>query len=282
MMRRRKISVGRCLIYIFLIAMTVSALFPLVYAFFGSFKSSVEFLSGGPNILPSKWDVSSYVVAWKEANFARYTLNSILISVLTVVLTLIVGSMASYVLARTVFRGRGLIMSLLGLVMFIPGVVLIFPVFQMCQNLGLLGSIWSMVITQTASGLPFSVILMSSYMSSIPKEIDEAARIEGCGFFRLYWNIALPLSKPILATAGLFAFKSAWNSYLMPLALSLSKPDIRPLTVGVIALKDMGEGITAWNVMIAGSVMALLPMIAIFLFMNRFFIAGVTAGAVKG
>ena len=281
-MKMHKISIGRCAVFAFLVLMTVMALFPLVYAFFGSFKSSVEFLSGGPNILPSRWDTESYAIAWNEANFAQYTLNSIVISVMTVVCTLVVGSMASYTLSRTVFAGRRLILSLLGLVMFIPGVVLIFPVFQMCQSLGLLGSRWSMIITQTASGLPFLVILMTSYMNGITREIDEAAQIEGCGFFRLYLDVILPLSKPILATAGLFAFKSAWNSYLMPLALSLSKPSIRPLTVGVIALKDMGEGITAWNVMIAGSVMALLPMIVMFLFMNRFFIAGVTEGAVKG
>lgn len=281
-MRIKKISIGAISAFLFLSLMTVIALFPLVYAFFGSFKSSVEFLSGGANILPVRWDASSYEIAWREANFARYTINSVVISLLTVVLTLLVGSMASYVLSRADFRGKNLIITLLGLVMFIPGVVLIFPIFQMCQNLHLLGTIWSMVITQTASGLPFLVILMNSYMNGISREIDEAAQIDSCGFFRLYWNIILPLSKPILATAALFAFKSAWNSYLLPLALSLSKPAIRPLTVGVIALKDMGEGITAWNIMIAGSVMALLPMVVVFLFMNRFFIAGITAGSVKG
>lgn len=279
---KKKLSIGRIGAFLFLVLMTVFALFPLVYAFFGSFKSSVEFLSGGANILPRQWDASSYVIAWKEANFARYTMNSLVISLLTVVLTLVAGSMASYAISRAEFRGKKLIVTFLGLVMFIPGVVLIFPIFQMCQKLRLLGTIWSMVITQTASSLPFLVILMNSYMNGISRDIDEAAQIDSCGFFRLYWSVILPLSTPILATAALFAFKSAWNSYLLPLALSLSKPAIRPLTVGVIALKDMGEGITAWNIMIAGSVMALLPMIVVFLLMNRFFISGITAGAVKG
>lgn len=279
---KKKLSIGRIGAFLFLVLMTVFALFPLVYAFFGSFKSSVEFLSGGANILPRQWDASSYVIAWKEANFARYTMNSLVISLLTVVLTLVAGSMASYAISRAEFRGKKLIVTLLGLVMFIPGVVLIFPIFQMCQKLRLLGTIWSMVITQTASSLPFLVILMNSYMNGISRDIDEAAQIDSCGFFRLYWSVILPLSTPILATAALFAFKGAWNSYLLPLALSLSKPAIRPLTVGVIALKDMGEGITAWNIMIAGSVMALLPMIVVFLLMNRFFISGITAGAVKG
>jgi raffinose/stachyose/melibiose transport system permease protein len=282
MMNRKILKPARILLYLFLLAVTVFALFPLIYAFFGSFKSNVEFLNGGANIFPAKWDVSAYAKAWEEANFARYTFNSLFISVMTVLLTLAVGSMAGYVLARGVFRLKGALLAMLGLVMFIPGVVLIFPIFQMCQNLHLLGSIWSIIITQTASGLPFLVILICSYMNGISMEIDEAGKIDGCSFFRLYWNVILPLSKPILATAGLFAFKSAWNSYLLPLALSLSKPEIRPLTVGVIALKDMGEGISAWNIMIAGSVLALFPMVAVFLFMNRFFIEGMTAGAVKG
>ena len=281
-MKKNRITFGRICIYVVLILMTIYCAFPLIYAFFGSFKSSVEFLNGGANILPAEWEFSKYGKAWKEANFAQYTINSLIISGMTVVLTLIVGSMAAYVLARTSFRAKPALLAVLGLVMFIPNVVLIFPIFHMCQTLHLMGNIWSIIITQTASGLPFLVILMQSYMVSISKEMDEAAEIDGCSFFKKFYLIILPLSKPILATAALFAFKNAWNSYLLPLALSLSKPEIRPLTVGVIALKDMGEGISAWNIMIAGSVLAIFPMVVVYLFMNRFFIEGITAGSVKG
>jgi len=281
-MNIKSIKLGRVLCYLVLIFMTMFSAFPLIYAFFGSFKSSVEFLNGGANILPSKWDLTIYATAWEEANFAKYTFNSLFISSMTVLLTLLVGSMAGYVLARTSFRAKTALVGLLGLVMFIPNVVLIFPIFKMCRNLKLMGSIWSIIITQTSSGLPFLVILIQSYMVSISREIDEAAEMDGCSFFRLFYSIILPLSKPIMATVALFAFKNAWNSYLLPLALSLSKPEIRPLTVGVLALKDMGEGISAWNIMIAGSVLAVFPMVIVYLFMNRFFIEGITAGSVKG
>lgn len=281
-MRKNKVTAGRLGSYVVLILVAVFCAFPLIYAFFGSFKSSVEFLNGGSNILPEVWDFSSYTKAWEEANFAQYTINSLVISWVTVVLTLVVGSMAAYVLARTTFRAKPALVVVLGLVMFIPNVVLIFPIFNMCQRLHLMGNIWSIIITQTASGLPFLVMLMQSYMVSISKEIDEAAEMDGCSFFRKFYLIILPLSKPILATVALFAFKNAWNSYLLPLALSLSKPEIRPLTVGVIALKDMGEGISAWNIMIAGSVLAIFPMVIVYLFMNRYFVEGLTAGSVKG
>ncbi len=281
-MRKNKVTAGRLGSYVVLILVAVFCAFPLIYAFFGSFKSSVGFLNGGSNILPEVWDFSSYTKAWEEANFAQYTINSLVISGVTVVLTLVVGSMAAYVLARTTFRAKPALVAVLGLVMFIPNVVLIFPIFNMCQRLHLMGNIWSIIITQTASGLPFLVMLMQSYMVSISKEIDEAAEMDGCSFFRKFYLIILPLSKPILATVALFAFKNAWNSYLLPLALSLSKPEIRPLTVGVIALKDMGEGISAWNIMIAGSVLAIFPMVIVYLFMNRYFVEGLTAGSVKG
>lgn len=281
-MRKNKVTAGRLGSYVVLILVAVFCAFPLIYAFFGSFKSSVGFLNGGSNILPEVWDFSSYTKAWEEANFAQYTINSLVISWVTVVLTLVVGSMAAYVLARTTFRAKPALVVVLGLVMFIPNVVLIFPIFNMCQRLHLMGNIWSIIITQTASGLPFLVMLMQSYMVSISKEIDEAAEMDGCSFFRKFYLIILPLSKPILATVALFAFKNAWNSYLLPLALSLSKPEIRPLTVGVIALKDMGEGISAWNIMIAGSVLAIFPMVIVYLFMNRYFVEGLTAGSVKG
>lgn len=281
-MSRIKTLFPKMLLYTFLIIILLLTAFPLIYAFFGSFKSNIEFLAGGANIIPKEWDYRNYVYAWQEANFARYTYNSLFISLMTVVLTVIIASMAGYVLARASFKLKGPLVAMMGLVMFIPNAVLIFPIFKVCQAIGLLGTLWSMVITQTASGLPFSVVLATSYMSGISREIDEAAKVDGCSFFRTFLSILLPLSKPILATTSLIAFKNAWNSYLMPLALSLSKPEIRPLTVGVISLKDMGEGISSWNIMIAGSVLSIAPMVIMYLLMNRYFIEGMMAGSVKG
>lgn len=281
-MKKHKLTLSGLCVYLLLFAVTVFCAFPLIYAFFGSFKGSVEFLNGGSNIFPEVWDISSYIKAWSQANFGQYTWNSVVIAGMSTLLTLIIGSMAAYVLARTTFRVKPALLAILGLVMFIPNVVLIYPIFNMCQKLHLMGNVWSIILTQTASGLPFLVMLMQSYMVGISREIDEAAEMDGCGFFKKFYMIMLPLSKPILATTALFAFKNAWNSYLLPLALSLSKPEIRPLTVGVIALKDMGEGISAWNIMIAGSVLAVFPMVIVYLFMNRYFVEGITAGSVKG
>lgn len=281
-MKILKYKISKIFIYLFLSLLLIFTLFPLVYAFFGSFKSNLEFLAGGSNIFPEKWNIENYIFAWREANFARYTFNSVFISVMTTVLTLIVAGMASYVLVHIAGKMKGFLMALMGMVMFVPNAVLIYPIFKMCKMLGLMGSLWSMVLTQTASVLPFTVILVTSYMSGVSKEIEEAAEIDGCGFFGIFLRIVMPLSKPILATSALFAFKNAWNSYLLPLALSISKPELRPLTVGVLALKDVGEGISSWNIMIAGSVISIVPMVILYIFMNRYFIEGMTSGSVKG
>lgn len=281
-MKILKYKISKIFIYLFLSLLLIFTLFPLVYAFLGSFKSNLEFLAGGSNIFPEKWNIENYIFAWREANFARYTFNSVFISVMTTVLTLIIAGMASYVLVHIAGKMKGFLMALMGMVMFVPNAVLIYPIFKMCKMLGLMGSLWSMVLTQTASVLPFTVILVTSYMSGVSKEIEEAAEIDGCGFFGIFLRIVMPLSKPILATSALFAFKNAWNSYLLPLALSISKPELRPLTVGVLALKDVGEGISSWNIMIAGSVISIVPMVILYIFMNRYFIEGMTSGSVKG
>ena len=279
---KKKISISQIVIYSILGILTALTIFPVVYAFFGSFKGTVEFLNGGSALFPKTWEFSNYSIAWKEANFARYTYNSLVMSLFTVLVVGTVASMAAYVLSRAQFKSKKLIMGTLGLVMFVPSVVNIYPVFKMTQNLGLTNSLAGMIVALSASSLPFAVILMTSYMNGISREIDEAAKIDGSSFFQIYIKIIMPLSKPILATSALIAFKNAWNAYLMPLALSLSKPNLRPLTVGVISLKDMGEGISSWNLMIAGSVISILPMIIVYLFLNKFFIEGLTAGSVKG
>lgn len=119
-------------------------------------------------------------------------------------------------------------------------------------------------------------------MSSIPKEIDEAAKIDGCSFWGIYWRIALPLLKPILATIGLLSFRHGWNEYILPLVFTISNDSMRPLTVGVTMLKNAGDGAAAWNIMFAGSVISILPILIVYLFTSKYFMKGMTNGAVKG
>lgn len=270
------------LLYALLAVIIFLLVFPLVYAVGGSFKSTEEFLLGGLKIFPETWRPENYMKAWKQANFARYTLNSVFFAVASVIGIIITSSMTGYAMSRCDFPGKKLLTGTFGFMMFLIGAVTLFPIFQLCRKLGLLDSIWGMVITQIATAQPFYCILVMGYCNGISKEIDEAATIDGASFFKVYTTILMPIMKPILATTGILAFRDTWNNYMMPLAFTLSRFELRPLTVGVVLLKDQGDGVAAWSTMLAGTVMSIVPILIVYLFLNRYFIEGITAGAIKG
>lgn len=270
------------LLYALLAVIIFLLVFPLVYAVGGSFKSTEEFLLGGLKIFPETWRPENYMKAWKQANFARYTLNSVFFAVASVIGIIITSSMTGYAMSRCDFPGKKLLTGTFGFMLFLIGAVTLFPIFQLCRKLGLLDSIWGMVITQIATAQPFYCILVMGYCNGISKEIDEAATIDGASFFKVYTTILMPIMKPILATTGILAFRDTWNNYMMPLAFTLSRSELRPLTVGVVLLKDQGDGVAAWSTMLAGTVMSIVPILIVYLFLNRYFIEGITAGAIKG
>lgn len=270
------------LLYALLAVIIFLLVFPLVYAVGGSFKSTEEFLLGGLKIFPETWRPENYMKAWKQANFARYTLNSVFFAVASVIGIIITSSMTGYAMSRCDFPGKKLLTGTFGFMMFLIGAVTLFPIFQLCRKLGLLDSIWGMVITQIATAQPFYCILVMGYCNGISKEIDEAATIDGASFFKVYTTILMPIMKPILATTGILAFRDTWNNYMMPLAFTLSRSELRPLTVGVVLLKDQGDGVAAWSTMLAGTVMSIVPILIVYLFLNWYFIEGITAGAIKG
>lgn len=269
-------------LYLFLIIAIIFTCFPIIYAIGGSFKSLEEFLVGGITIFPKQLHFENYVKAWSQANFSRYTINSILFAVASVFFTVITASMTGYTMSRSNFPGKKALMSSFSFMLFLSGVVTLYPIFMLSRNLGLLNSVWGMVIAQVASAQPFYSIIIMGYCNGITKEIDEAATIDGASFFKIFTHVMLPIIKPILATVSILQFRDAWNNFMMPLAFSLSKPNIRPLTVGVVMLKDQGEGVSAWNLMMAGTIMSIFPILVVYLFMNKYFIEGMTQGATKG
>ena len=269
-------------IYALLILGVLIVGFPLLYAITGSFKSTVEFLTGGSNLLPKKWIWENYTTAWKIAKFDIYTYNSIAYSLLSVFGTIITTSLGGYVLSRSNIPGKKILLGCFGMTLFISGAMTLFPIFKICRDLNLINSLWGLIIAEIGISQPFFCLIVMSYINGISKEIDESAKIDGCNFFRIFTDIILPIIKPIIATVFILGFRRAWNDYMMPLAFTLSKPDLRPLTVGVVMMKDQGEGISAWNLMIAGTVISLVPILVVYLFMNRYFITGITEGSVKG
>ncbi len=270
-------------IQLFLIFVMLLTLYPVLYVILGSFKDNQELLVGGIGLIPDKFILSNYTEAWTMGNFGVYTVNSIILSVSIMVLTLVISSMAGYCLARKKFMGSNLIYGLLLVFMFINvGSVSLRPLFELSVKVGMNKSLLSVILISTGTAQASNIFLIRGYMNSIPKELDEAAKIDGCTFFQIYYRIILPVLKPILATVGLLSFRSGWNEYILPLIFTMSNEKLRPLTVGVVQLRNAGDGAAAWNIMFAGSTIAIVPIIIIYMFFSRHFMAGMTSGAVKG
>lgn len=279
----RRTKIIRGLLVIFLVAAAAFTVYPLVYIVLGSFKENAELLRGGTKLLPEKFILDNYKEAWNKANFAVYTMNSIIISVGVMVVTLLATSMAGYVFARKDFRGKEILYSLFVAFMFVNvGSVTLRPLFELAVKVKMNTSLLSVILIAAGSGQAAYIFLVRGFMNTISRELDDAAKIDGCTFFQIYYRVILPLLKPILATTGLLSFRAGWNEYVMPLVFTMSNDKMRPLTVGVTMLKNSGDGTAAWNLMFAGATISIIPIVVIYIFTSKQFMSGMTAGAVKG
>ena len=278
----KKIS-ARALIYIVLIVITIITLFPVVYTILGSFKGNLELLSEGNHLFPKKFVLDNYKQAWEMADFSKYTMNSVFMSGMIVLGTMITTTIAGYVFERGSFRGKNILFAMVVSSMFVSlGSLTLNPTFVIAKAFGINKSLWGVIIIRVFGLNVTNLFITRSYIRSISKEIDEAAKVDGCSFLGIYTRVIFPLLKPLLATIAILEFRHSWNDYLMPMVFTLSNPDRMPLVVGIMNLKSSGEAASSWNLMLAGSSIALIPMIIVYLMFNRFFIEGLTAGAVKG
>jgi len=273
----------RALLWLLLVFISVLVIFPVLYIILGSFKQNQELLVGGSNIFPQVWITQNYVDAWNQANFAVYTKNSLLLSVGVMIISLIVSSMAGYVFSRKTFRGKELIYGIFTAFMFINvGSVSLRPLYELATNLKINTSLWPVVLFSAGGGQATYIFLCRGYVNSVPKELDEAARIDGCSFFQTYYKVIIPMLKPVMATIAILSFRQGWNEYIMPRVFTMTNDSLRPLTVGVNMLKNAGDGAAAWNIMFAGATIAIIPILLVFICFSRYFMGGLTSGAVKG
>lgn len=276
-------KVLRALVWLFMLILALVTIFPVVYIILGSFKSNVELLVGGSNIFPTKWHPENYLKAWTNANFARYTMNSLTISVGVMLLSLFFSTMAGYVFSRTTFKFKDIIYGIFIAFMFINvGSVSIRPLFELAVKLHMNNNLISIILISVGSGQATFIFLARGFVDGVPRDLDEAAKIDGCSFFGTFWRIILPVLKPVMATIALLSFRQGWNEYIMPLVFTMSNERMRPLTVGVNMLKSTGGGAADWNVMFAGATIAIVPMLIVYCCFSKYFMGGSTAGAVKG
>lgn len=271
--------------HFFLILLLLLILFPLSYTILSSFKTNMEILSRPDKILPVKFTFDNYIEAWKSSNFPVFTLlfNSVWYTLASVVITIVISSMAGYVFARGRFPGKNVIFTVFAALLFVNlGTITMYPNFQVMDFLHLPKSLTTLLFVK-CFGIPVAnIYLVRGFIRGIPYEIDEAAKVDGCSFQRIFFEIMFPMLMPILATIGMLSFNASWNDYMTPMIWTMTRPEQRTLIVGIVQLKSTGEAASSWNLMLAGTTVALIPVLLAYAFGNKFFVQGITNGAIKG
>jgi raffinose/stachyose/melibiose transport system permease protein len=250
---------------------------PLLLVVFNTMRSSRDIFRN-PVGLPTSLNFDSYVRAWEEASFNTYFLNSLFITIAAVCLATAVSALAAYVLGRYTFAGSRVISAYFLAGLMLPFRLAIVPLFLLLNGLGLVDSRVGLILVYAASGVPFSVFILSAFFRQLPNELSEAARIDGAGEFTIFGRVMLPLIRPALATVMVFQFVPLWNDFFFPLVL-LRSTNKWTLPVGMT--RFFGEFQTDWSTLFAGLVITTLPLIILFLFATKQVIAGLTAGVSK-
>ncbi len=267
----------KILIFTVLIIWALINIFPLGVMFISGFKTTREIFMN-PFGLPKHWGFNSYVKAWKSANFAAYFKNSIIVSAVSIVLILFISSMGAYVLARFEFPGRKLIYLYIIAGLVLPVRLAIIPIFLLIRSLRLNDTLFSLFLVYTAGGISFSTFLLTNFFKTIPVDLEDAARIDGAGVFRIYWQINLPLLRPALATVTIFNFIRVWNDFFFPL-IFIDTDSKKTIPLGI--QNFFGEFDVQWDLLFGALNIAIIPIIIFFLILSKQFITGLTEGAIK-
>lgn len=277
MIGKKKLSV-RILIYIILIIGTVWAGFPILWMLLNSFKPNAEIFSWPPTWISENFSFDAYLKIFTNPEQIRFFVNSYVIAGVVVIITLIIGIMASYAFSRFDFIGKNVINTVIVAVQAVPPITLLIPYLSLIVAMKLYNTYGALILTYLVFTLPYCVLMMTGYLNTLPKELDEAVMIDGGSRFTALWKILVPTSIPGLVSVGMYTFMQAWNEYLFALALTKTN-EMRTVPVGINLL--MGQHSYEWNQMMAMSVLGSLPILILFLFFQRYFIAGMTAGSVK-
>ncbi|AEV27954.1 ABC-type sugar transport system, permease component [Sphaerochaeta pleomorpha str. Grapes] len=259
------------LIYVVLI------LYPLFNMFTSSFKTNRDILTT-PFSLPTAFSLENFKIVWVDKGFSQFFINSIVVTVVAMAFVILFGSMAAYGISRYTYRGNTLVYMLFLSGIMLPLKAAIIPLFLLIKSLGLINSRLSVIMIFMAMGLPSTVFILSGFMKSIPVELEYAARIDGCNDFSIYRRIVMPMVAPAIALVTIYNAVPIWNDFFFPLVF-LQSNALKTLPVGLSTF--FGQHSTNWNLLFTGLSIAILPMLVLYLFMSKYFIKGMTAGAVK-
>ena len=277
----RKVGPSLVVAYIVLAAGALTMLLPFLWMLSSSLKTTEAIFVQPKNwiqmFIPTMFEWVNYTRAFQIVPFARFFLNSIIVAAAVTIGQVITSSLAAYSFSRLTFPGRDKLFFAYLATMMIPGSVTLIPVFVLMKVFGWIDTYKALIIPAMFSA--YGTFLLRQFFMTLPRELEDAAKIDGCGFFRIFWTIILPLSKPAIATITVFAFMGNWGSFMWPLLVT-NTMEMRTLPIGLQSFQSQYS--TEWNLLMAGSIMAMLPMIIIFIFTQRYYIESIKLTGVKG
>src|ERR1035437_7742462 len=279
MLRLRSEGIAR---YVILVVVSGVVLIPIVYAVLGGFKENGQLVGNPVSIIPNPWVLGNYTDVLFGANagaFWREAANSLIVAAVAVTATVGLASLAAFAFARIVFPGREAIYTLFTLGLLFPSAVAILPLLILVRQVGLEGNLLGVALPQAAFGLPLTIIILRPFFKSIPVELEDAAKIDGCSTFGFFWRVLLPLAKPALATVSVLSIVGTWNAFLLPLIL-LNGPDQWTLPLGVMNFST--QYVSDQDRILAFTVVAIIPAVLFYAVAERQIVSGLTAGSVKG
>jgi multiple sugar transport system permease protein len=262
---RRRLRPSTVVLYALALFALVVLLGPLVWMFGTALKEQSEVFTWPPSVFPRQMHWDNFVQAWNGAHFSRYFINSTIVSVVSVLTNVFLGAMAGYAFARLQFPGRDFLFVVVMITLMVPNAVLIIPLFLMMKNVpftdpgGWLNTYQGVILPTAVTG--FSIFLMRQFLQGIPRELDQAAAVDGANLFQVFWHIILPMTKPALAIIAVFTALTRWNDYLWPL-VAIRDPDLYTVQIGLKYFE--GTYHTQWNLLMAGAVIAALPMLVVY------------------
>ncbi|WP_246296256.1 carbohydrate ABC transporter permease [Arthrobacter wenxiniae] len=278
MTKAQKRVASKAGIIIALLTGAVFAAFPVFWMAVSSFKANSEIFEFPPRIITENFSLTAYTTILTDPAKVRFFINSYVVSIGVTILTLIVAILAAYAFSRYQFKGKHPLNMIIVSVQAVPPITLLIPFFGLMVVLRLYNTYQGLILTYMVFTLPYAIIMMTGYFNTIPKELDEAAKVDGASSFAALWRVLVPVSIPGIVSVGIYTFMIAWNEYLFALTLTRSV-DMRTVPVGIQLL--MGQHSYQWNEMMAMSILGCIPVLIFFLFFQRYFIGGLTAGGVK-
>lgn len=277
--RRTRTVVATTARYVVLVAGAAIMVTPFLFMLSTSFTAQAYVLTIPPQFIPRPFTWQNYTEALTSQNFARYFLNSAIVAVISTALSVLISSMMAYGFARYRFRGREVLFRILLVGLVVPAMMLIIPQFILAKELRLLDSWAGLIVFYVAGSLALNVYLLRGFFEAIPGELDQAMQVDGAGEWARYWRLAMPLAAPALATVTIFTFLACWDEFVWALTI-INTPGLRTLPIAIELFQ--GQNSTEWGLVFAASVIAIVPVVAVFLVFQRYFVQGLSAGALKG